>query len=261
MVSEISIVRTLALKAIYLLLDYSLNSYNKMLFLPDNMEIPCININEDEDVFAGLCFTDENVPPLTLPSANNVCSTLATSLTCDFGKLKERKHSTSTPLSSRTDSKLVEKTSNDSGFECALNLSEACLSLCHDESGSTRDHDLSLTRMNLTVDHTDIQHNSSHSHESDSVISLADSGIDSLLLTNSESSFSTSTHSVDSLLQTHHDSVFTKVLENFSPREPDRLIGRKMGLEHVDIITELSHRNIRCVSNILKMLSAQDLCR
>lgn len=55
---------------------------------------------------------------------------------------------------------------------------------------------------------------------------------------------------------------FVDVLQKFSPREPDRLIGRKMGCAFVDIIVELDVRNISsCVSNILSYLDAKDICR
>lgn len=54
---------------------------------------------------------------------------------------------------------------------------------------------------------------------------------------------------------------FKNVLEKHSLPEPDRLIGRKMGLERVDILNELSKRNVSCVSTILSFLAPEDLCR
>lgn len=54
---------------------------------------------------------------------------------------------------------------------------------------------------------------------------------------------------------------FKNVLEKHSPPEPDRLIGRKMGLERVDILNELGKRNVSCVSTILSFLAPEDLCR
>lgn len=53
---------------------------------------------------------------------------------------------------------------------------------------------------------------------------------------------------------------FDSVMQSFSPSTCDRVIGRKMGLQHVDIITELSSRNISC-SMILQYLEPKDLCR
>ncbi|XP_041360507.1 F-box only protein 5-like [Gigantopelta aegis] len=53
---------------------------------------------------------------------------------------------------------------------------------------------------------------------------------------------------------------FDKFLKHFSPREPDRLIGRKIGLDHVDIIAELHLRSID-TSLILSFLEPADLCR
>ena len=54
---------------------------------------------------------------------------------------------------------------------------------------------------------------------------------------------------------------FEEVLQKFSPVVNDRIIGRKMGRDSVDILGELSFRNIRCVSTILAYLDPQDLCR
>lgn len=68
---------------------------------------------------------------------------------------------------------------------------------------------------------------------------------------NSTSSFSTSSLA----------DRFDEVLKKFSPKEPDRLIGRKMGLLCVDIMAELSVRNIGCLSEILQYLHPSDLCR
>ncbi|WAR16633.1 FBX5-like protein [Mya arenaria] len=53
---------------------------------------------------------------------------------------------------------------------------------------------------------------------------------------------------------------FEAVLQKFSPSEPDRLIGRKMGRNHVDILSQLDQLNISCVSTILSYLDPQDLC-
>lgn len=54
---------------------------------------------------------------------------------------------------------------------------------------------------------------------------------------------------------------FASILQKFSPSEPDRLIGRKMGRDNVDILLELSIRNIGCLSTILSLLEPEDLCR
>ncbi|XP_053382950.1 F-box only protein 5-A-like [Mercenaria mercenaria] len=56
-------------------------------------------------------------------------------------------------------------------------------------------------------------------------------------------------------------SKFDEILEKFSPVVSDRLIGRKMGREKVDILGELSDRSISCTSTILSFLTPQDLCR
>ncbi|XP_013393097.1 uncharacterized protein LOC106160873 [Lingula anatina] len=48
---------------------------------------------------------------------------------------------------------------------------------------------------------------------------------------------------------------------NLIPGEPDRLIGRKMGLQSVDVMWELHIRNISCVSTILGYMEGADLCR
>lgn len=53
---------------------------------------------------------------------------------------------------------------------------------------------------------------------------------------------------------------FNEVLQKFSPKEPDRLIGRKMGLLCVDIVYELSIRNISALSVITNYLDPKDLC-
>ncbi|KAH3709486.1 F-box only protein 43-like [Dreissena polymorpha] len=55
-------------------------------------------------------------------------------------------------------------------------------------------------------------------------------------------------------------SCFEDALKKFSPEQSDRLIGRKIGLASVDIIFELSQRNIACLSTILTFLHPQDLC-
>lgn len=52
------------------------------------------------------------------------------------------------------------------------------------------------------------------------------------------------------------------VLKHFAPANINCLIGRKMGLEQVDVITELFLRNVLCVlQTILNYLSDQDLFR
>ncbi len=51
------------------------------------------------------------------------------------------------------------------------------------------------------------------------------------------------------------------LLKNFSPPELDRLIGRNMGLETVDVISELYSRGIHSLQTIFNYLDPQDLCR
>lgn len=54
---------------------------------------------------------------------------------------------------------------------------------------------------------------------------------------------------------------FNKVLQKFSPAEPDRLIGRKIGLERVDILLELYLRGVPCLKSLLAYLHPADICR
>ena len=51
------------------------------------------------------------------------------------------------------------------------------------------------------------------------------------------------------------------LLKQFSPSEPDRLIGRKMGLDYVDIVSELHNRSICSLRLVFQHLDAKDLCR
>lgn len=52
---------------------------------------------------------------------------------------------------------------------------------------------------------------------------------------------------------------FDEVMQRFSPPDPKKVIGRKMGLECVDIIAELADKDIS--SLILQYLHPDDLCR
>lgn len=53
----------------------------------------------------------------------------------------------------------------------------------------------------------------------------------------------------------------TALLSKFTPTESDRLIGRRMGRDFVDIIAELSSRNVSSVlSLVLVNVDKQDLC-
>ncbi|KAL3892032.1 hypothetical protein ACJMK2_004272 [Sinanodonta woodiana] len=58
---------------------------------------------------------------------------------------------------------------------------------------------------------------------------------------------------------------FNSVMKSVSPIETkiefDRVIGRKMGLEKLDIMTELHIRNVHPVSDVLMQLHPEDLCR
>lgn len=54
---------------------------------------------------------------------------------------------------------------------------------------------------------------------------------------------------------------FYDVLEKYSPPEPDRLIGRNMGLDQVDIISLMSKRDVASLSCILSFLEPKELCR
>jgi hypothetical protein len=55
--------------------------------------------------------------------------------------------------------------------------------------------------------------------------------------------------------------AFEEVLKLFSPAQPDCLIGRKMGLSQVDIVTELHNRAMLTIlEDIFSVLSDEDLC-
>ncbi len=63
---------------------------------------------------------------------------------------------------------------------------------------------------------------------------------------------------------TSQDSIeesIKEMLKNFSPVEPDRLIGRKMGLETVDVVSELHNRSVPALGLVFQYLSPEDLCR
>ena len=69
------------------------------------------------------------------------------------------------------------------------------------------------------------------------------------------------------ILTETHDTTQTisekikKVLDKFSPKDPERIIGRKIGLEHVDIISELRSRNaIPPLEMIFRYVDDSDLC-
>ncbi|CAH1772427.1 unnamed protein product [Owenia fusiformis] len=63
------------------------------------------------------------------------------------------------------------------------------------------------------------------------------------------------------ILSPYQDQILKKMMSHFSPPEPDRLIGRKMGLDDVDILAELDARNISAVSTILAYIPTEDLCK
>ncbi|KAK3577794.1 hypothetical protein CHS0354_000211 [Potamilus streckersoni] len=58
---------------------------------------------------------------------------------------------------------------------------------------------------------------------------------------------------------------FSSIMQSVSLIETniqlDRVIGRKMGLEKLDIMTELHIRNVRPVSDVLMQMHPEDLCR
>ena len=49
--------------------------------------------------------------------------------------------------------------------------------------------------------------------------------------------------------------------KEFKPMQPDRLIGRHIGLPWIDIPTRLSLMNASCLSKILGYLDDQDICK
>lgn len=60
----------------------------------------------------------------------------------------------------------------------------------------------------------------------------------------------------------HVDSMIQLTLLQFAPTYLDRLIGRKMGLDSVDIIAELASRSMAVIiGKILNYVAASDLCR
>jgi hypothetical protein len=54
---------------------------------------------------------------------------------------------------------------------------------------------------------------------------------------------------------------WAELLSKVSPPNPDMLIGRKVGLETLDIVTELSFRDTSALSLVLSFLDDSDLCR
>ena len=52
-----------------------------------------------------------------------------------------------------------------------------------------------------------------------------------------------------------------EMVKHFSPSEPDRLIGRKMGLDFVDVVSELHIRSVCSLETIFRHLKSEDLCR
>ena len=67
--------------------------------------------------------------------------------------------------------------------------------------------------------------------------------------------------SLPSLNKTNLDQHFQEVLQKFSPVEPDRLIGRKIGSGKLDVLFQLHQLNISCVETILSFLGPEDLTR
>ena len=55
---------------------------------------------------------------------------------------------------------------------------------------------------------------------------------------------------------------FYAILQQFMPEVRDRVIGRNIGIDHVDILAELQERGMnRIIGNILAYLDPQDICR
>lgn len=65
------------------------------------------------------------------------------------------------------------------------------------------------------------------------------------------------------VVDSHIAARLSEVLKHFSPKEQSRVIGRKMLLDHVDIIKELDSRSLisTCISVIFGYLDPEDLCR
>ena len=67
-----------------------------------------------------------------------------------------------------------------------------------------------------------------------------------------------------SCTSTPKDSIqenINEMVKHFSPSEPDRLIGRKMGLDLVDVVSELHMRSVCSLQAIFRYLEPEDLCR
>ena len=67
-----------------------------------------------------------------------------------------------------------------------------------------------------------------------------------------------------SCTSTPKDSIqenINEMVKHFSPSEPDRLIGRKMGLDFVDVVYELHIRSVCSLQTIFRHLKSEDLCR
>ena len=217
----------------------------------------------------------------------------------DFHKLAHRTRSTSTPWCSHkmasisTDSAYLTGSADSSAFNesimtttytdaCTLSDTFPSCNMWPTASKSTN-HETMVPKLNLVDEIMDCSH-----HES-----VDDSGIhsDLSLTSNMFSSLDnmspnchppnqpdvlpvactpaslnlqkvhrplTSTPSTDQVLQLQIE----KVLKDFSPIVPDRLIGRKMGLKEVDIISELSLRNLSEPLNLVaEYLGEDDVCR
>ena len=262
---------------------------------PDSSLLPSFDIQCEDDVFPMAPIKSQ-----TLPCAAK-CSLLDV-IAGDFQKLKDRKQSTSTPSSTRTDSKLViDDDGEDSALGCSVNLTASFsntstslhsdnLSSSNDTSVTYSDIRLSLAKVSLSQESLnerdctltfdsgiDFSWNSTESKETserspcisksfDFSSSFSSSGIStssSLDFTRSLSSSGISTSASLDLTRSFSsdDSFISRLLEKYCPKESDRLIGRKMGLGVLDILSELDNRNINVVGDILSLLSPQDLCR
>jgi len=142
------------------------------------------------------------------------------------------------PIMSHTSESDVGSSSQDTGYQS--NYSKDLVSFSHTTFISPSVVQFSCTSTNAIPSHHQC---SSHGYSIESI---------------KESSLKSSSH--NNVLSSV--TFRSQLLENYAPVEPDRLIGRKMGLVTVDFISELQKRDLSHVTNmILRLLPDKDLQR
>ena len=240
-----------------------------------------------DDVMDDDLFIKDHLQPSLSDSA------LITNFDTDFKKLTCRSNSTSTPFCNRLSDLEFPRLKSESGFtDCEHGVAQIFAHFCTlktmENKCSTMSHDfVKLSRRNLKLNeellplpkvkllaefdaestdgdsalgdsiHSDIHSDMSmHSHcnsirslDSNDFIQTPDLGI----VTSEKRVFVKKERTDENIIQS--------VLEKFSPKNPENIIGRKMGLESVDILSELSYQSVPCVSTILSYLDDKDLYR